>query len=154
MKTLGEQLGDGAGEKLWIVGAGEGMEVIKGETAPGGTQGAEPGYSVERIEDGLGEGQRVEDFRAGRKLFEVDGAEGDCDFAEGMGDGGECVAGAAEDGDAIVLSLCTGCVHAVHVAADEGDDFLDLGCAGSIGFVVGFGTSRFSTRELRGEVNV
>ena len=50
------------------------------------------------------EGESVEDFRAGGELFEVDGAEGDVGCAEGLGDGGESVAGAAEDGDAVVFA--------------------------------------------------
>ena len=102
MEALGEQFGDGAGEELGIVGAGEGVQVGEREAAPGSAENTEPGDAVEGIEEGAGEGERVEDFGAGGELFKIDGAEGNFGFAQGLGDGGEGVAGAAEDGDAVV----------------------------------------------------
>src|ERR1019366_3783059 len=118
MKALGEQLRDGPSEEVCVVGAGEGVEVAKREAAPGGAEYAEPGYSVEGIEGGSGEGQRIEDLGAGGELFKVDGAEGDCRFAKDQGDWSQRVASAAEDGNSIVFSFGAGCIHAVLVAAD------------------------------------
>src|ERR1017187_130563 len=118
MKTLGEQLRDGPSEEVCVVGAGEGVEVTKRKATPGGAEYAEPGYSVEWIEGGSCEGQRIEDLGAGGELFQIDGAEGDCRFAKGQGDWSERVASAAEDGDSIFITFGAGCVHAVHVAAD------------------------------------
>jgi hypothetical protein len=118
MKTLGEQLRDGPSEEVWIISASESVEVTKRKATPGGAEYAEPRYSVEGIEGGSGEGQRIEDLGAGGELFEIDGAEGDCRFAKGHGDWSQRVASAAEDGDSIVLSFGAGCIHAIHVAAD------------------------------------
>src|ERR1035437_4427856 len=118
MKTLGEQLRDRPSEEVCVVGAGEGVEVTQRKATPGGAKYAEPRYSVEGIEGGSGEGQRIEDLGAAGELFKVDGAEGDCRFAKGQGDWSQRVASAAEDGDSIVLSFGAGCIHAIHVAAD------------------------------------
>src|ERR1019366_2434458 len=115
MKTLGEQLRDGPSEEVCVVGAGEGVEVTKRKATPGGAEQAKPGCSVEGIEGGSCEGQRIEDLGAGGELFEVDCAEGDCRFAKGKGDWSQRVASAAEDGDSIVLSFGAGCMHTIHV---------------------------------------
>ena len=76
-RALGEKFWDRAGEELWIVGAGENVEVAEREAAPWGAKDAEPGDAVERIEDGAGKSECVENFGTRGELFEVDGAEGD-----------------------------------------------------------------------------
>ena len=64
---------------------------------------AQPGHAVERIEDGARKGKGIEDFCACGKSFKIDGAEGDRRFAQSLGDGRKCAAGAAEDCDAVFL---------------------------------------------------
>src|ERR1035437_5103387 len=117
MKTLGEQLRDGPSEEVWIISASEGVEVTKRKATPGGAEQAKPGYSVEGIEGGSGEGQRIEDLGAGGELFEIDGAERGCRFAKGQGDWSQRVGGTHEGGDSIVLSFGAGCIHALHMGA-------------------------------------
>ena len=127
------------------------MEVGEREAAPGRAECAEPGDAVDRIEEGAGQGEGVEDFRTGRKFFKVDGAEGDTGRTEGLGDGGEGVAGAAQDGYAVLLTIDAGLLDPVGVALDEGDDFFNLG---RIGFVVGLIRRCCVARKLWAEVNV
>src|ERR1035441_3141417 len=96
MKTLGEQLRDGPSEEVCVVGAGEGVEVTKRKATPGGAEYAEPGYSVEWIEGGSCEGQRIEDLGAGGELFQIDGAGGDWRFSQGPGGWLHTASGRAE----------------------------------------------------------
>ena len=130
------------------------MEVCEREAAPGGAEDAEPGDAVEGVEQGAGEGESVEDFGAGGEFFEVDGAEGDLRFAEGLGDGSEGVAGAAEDGDAVGFAGGAGEIEPVLVAADEGDDFFSLDLTGGF-FTVGIGGCfRLFSSSLRSKIDV
>ena len=63
------------------------MQVGKREPAPGGPQNAEPGDTVEGIEERAGQGERVQNFWARRQLYQFDGAEGNLRFAKRRGDG-------------------------------------------------------------------
>ena len=131
-EALGEEFGDGAGEEVRVVGTGERVEIAERKATPRGAKGTEPGNTVEWIEEGAGEGEGVQNFRANGELFEIDGAEGNLGCAEGQGNGSEGVAGAAEDGDAeflvcIELSLFVALPDALPIAFDQSDDFVDLG---------------------------
>ena len=99
--------------------------------APRGAQHAQPREPVVGIEQGAGQGQGVEDFRAGSELLQIEGAEGDLRFAEGLGDGSEALAGAGEDGDAILFAALASLRDAAHVALNQGDDLLSLRGVGS-----------------------
>ena len=103
------------------------MQVGERESAPGRAENAEPGDAVEGIEHGAGESERVENFRARGQLFKIDGAEGDAGLAEGQSDGSQGVAGAAENGDAVLGSRRVGLFDSFGMAADELHDLVDLG---------------------------
>jgi hypothetical protein len=92
-QAFGEQLRHRPGEQARIVGAGEAVQVVKRKPAPGSAQNAQPGHAVLGIEQGAGQGERVEDFGAGSELFEIDGAEGNLSFAQGLRDGSERICG-------------------------------------------------------------
>jgi len=85
------------------------VKVGEGEAAPRGAKCAEPGDAVDGIEEGAGQSEGVEDFRAGRELFEVDGTEGDLCCAESLGDRGKSVAGAARTATRYCLPSTQAC---------------------------------------------
>ena len=89
--------------RLRLVVAGERVQVVEREAAPGGAQDAQPCHAVLGIEQGAGQGERVQHFGAGGKLFQFDGAEGNSGLAQSCGDGGEVAARAAQNGDAKLL---------------------------------------------------
>ena len=88
-QAFGKQLGDRPGEQGWIIGAGEPVQVVEGQAAPGSAQNTQPGYPVAGIEQRTGQSQSVKDFGPGGELFEFNGAEGDCRFAKRFGDGSQ-----------------------------------------------------------------
>ena len=87
ISSLGEKIGDRTSQQIRIVGARQKVQVGKREPAPGGPQNAELGDTVQRIEQSAREGERVQNFRACRQLFEFNGAEGNLLFAKRRGDG-------------------------------------------------------------------
>ena len=129
------------------------MEVVESEAAPGGAEDAEPGDAVLGIEQSAGQGEGVEDFGAGSEFFQIDGAEWNFRVVEGLGDGGEGVAGAAEDGDAVLflssaLTGQTALLNAARMAANQIDNFVCL--EGKRGWftAVGVRCNRFVTFGL------
>jgi hypothetical protein len=86
---LTKQIGDGAGEQFRIVVAGQAVKVAERKATPGSAQNTEPSNAVMGVEEGMGQRQGVKHLRAGGKLFEIDGAEGNGGVAEGCRDGDE-----------------------------------------------------------------
>ena len=102
------------------------MQIVEREAAPGSAKKAQPGNAVVGIEQGAGQGERVEDFGAGCEFFEIDGTEGNLSLAQGLGDRDERFAGAGENSDAVFFFVCLRFINAAHLIADQVNDFVDL----------------------------
>jgi len=117
------------------------VKVCERKAAPWCAQNAEPGDAIVRIEKRADESESVNDFRAVLELFELDGAEGNCRLAQRARYGHQGFVGAGEDSDAKLLPLiaesivrvfCGGLVDGRKMAADKGDDFVDLFLTGGL----------------------
>jgi ribosomal protein S12 methylthiotransferase accessory factor YcaO len=103
------------------------VQVVEGEAAPGSAENAKPRDAVLGVEQGAGESDGIADLGAVMESFEIDGAEGNGRFAEGLGDGYEGFAGAGEDSDAVFLADRACYFHRREMALNEVSDLLGLG---------------------------
>ena len=123
VRAVGKQVGNGAA-RSWQDRRRRRVYADRvGKAAPRGTQDTEPGHAS-RIEQGRARASASS--TSGRSRAARDrGAEGNCRIAKSLRDRCEgCGRGPAQRCDKLVL--CAGSVHAVNVAADEGENLIGL----------------------------
>ncbi len=128
-----DEFEDGALFERRIVGAGEAVEIVEGQAAPGRAQNGEPRDAIHGMNESAGEREEVEQFLAFGEALDFNRAEGDAAAAEQRDELGQMGPGADEDSDPVFLALGARRLDGGQLLLEDAENVLRFVAAGPRG---------------------